>query len=381
MMGRSRGRSTLVVGKNEKNDQGRTVKTRLGRMFAGRRVGAVMLLAAVAVVSAGGTAAGFALTSGGASSAVTPPPTTKTVPMAAPVNSTTTSTTMPTVGSAAPAAAAAAAVPAATPSVSILISDTCLYSHEANDDPILDPGKPGQSMAHDFFGNMSTSASSTSARLVGGSSTCSTNDDASAYWTPVLYQNGVAVTPLRNLIYWSGLHAASPSVVAPPAGLEMIAGNENATAPQPTSVIDWRCANSSQIAIQPVSDVPVNCPGTKGIELRVAFPSCWNGSTLNGASETNVAYPEPGRARSCPAGYPVRIPTVIFHIIYPITSTSGLTLSMGPGQQGSTDTAHGDFINGWNQSVLTRLIDGCAGLARTCGHVTGSDALVRPKKV
>jgi hypothetical protein len=194
----------------------------------------------------------------------------------------------------------------------------------------------------------------------------------------VLYQNGVAITPVRNLIYWSGLHATSPSVVVPPPGLEMIAGDENASAPQPTSVIDWRCADSST---QLASDVPVNCAGTKGIELRVTFPSCWNGSTLNGASETNVAYPEPGRAKSCPAGYPVRIPTVIFHIIYPITSASGLTLSMGPGQQGSTDTAHGDFINGWNQSVLTRLIEGCAGPARTCGHVTGSEAQVRPKKI
>jgi hypothetical protein len=276
------------------------------------------------------------------------------------------------------AGAATPVTPAVTPGASILISDTCLYSHEANDDPILDPGKPGQSMAHDFFGNTSTSASSTAGTLVGGPTTCSTSEDASAYWTPVLYQNGVAITPLRNLIYWSGLHVTSPSVVAPPAGLEMIAGDENASAPQPTSVIDWRCADSST---QPTSDVPVSCPGTNGIELRVTFPSCWNGSTFNGASETNVAYPEPGRARNCPAGYPVRIPAVIFHIIYPITSASGLTLSMGPGQQGSTDTAHGDFINGWNQSVLTQLIDGCAGPAGTCGHVTGSEAQVHPKKI
>jgi hypothetical protein len=271
----------------------------------------------------------------------------------------------------------AAAAPAAIPDDSVLISDTCFYSHEANDDPILEPGKPGASMAHDFFGNSSTSATSTAATLVGGSSTCSTSDDASAYWTPVLYQNGVAVTPSHNLIYWSGLHATSPAVVAPPAGLEMIAGDENASAPQPTSVIDWRCATSKT---QAVSDVPVSCVGTRGIELRVTFPSCWNGSTLKGASQTNVAYPETGRARTCPSGYPVRIPTVIFHIVYPITSATGLTLSMGPGQQGSTDTAHGDFINGWNQGVLTRLINGCAGATRTCGHVTGSDAQVRPKK-
>jgi hypothetical protein len=211
--------------------------------------------------------------------------------------------------------------------------------------------------------------------LVGGSSTCSTSADASAYWTPVLYQNGVAVTPLRNLIYWAGLHGTSPSVVAPPVGLEMIAGDENATAPQSTKVIDWRCAGPTT---QAVSAVPVNCAGTNGIEVRITFPSCWNGSTLGGASQTNVAYPKDG---ACPSGYPVRIPTVIFHVIYPITSATGLTLSMGPGMQGSTDTAHGDFINGWNQTVLSGLINGCVGPTRTCGHVTGAEAQVRPKKV
>ena len=100
--------------------------------------------------------------------------------------------------------------PTVAPGASVIITDTCLYSHKANDDPILDPGKPGQSMAHDFFGNTSTSATSTAATLVGGSTTCSTSDDASAYWTPVLYQNGVAITPLRNLIYWARLDGTSP---------------------------------------------------------------------------------------------------------------------------------------------------------------------------
>ena len=193
-----------------------------------------------------------------------------------------------------PTMAGGTTTPAVTPGASVIITDTCRYSHEANDDPILDPGKSGQSMAHDFFGNTSTSATSTAASLVGGSTTCSTNDDASAYWTPVLYQNGVAITPLRNLIYWARLDGTSPTVVAPPAGLEMIAGNENASAPQSTKVIDWRCSGPATL---PASDVPVNCSGTTGIELRVTFPSCWNGATLNGSNQTNVAYPKSGRSR------------------------------------------------------------------------------------
>jgi hypothetical protein len=341
--------------------------SRIGTLFAGRRAGTVILAGvAIALVSAGGTAAGFAITSGGA--------TVVTAPTSVVHKSVSTPPTTAAPATANGSAPATGTAPMITPDVSQLISDTCMYSHEANDDPILKPGQTGQSMAHDFFGNTTTSATSTASSLVGGSTTCSTSNDASAYWTPVLYQNGVAITPLRNLVYWSGLHATNPSVTAPPAGLEMIAGDENATSPQSTRVISWRCADQLP---QAASATPVNCAGTKGIEVRITFPSCWNGSTLNGASQTNVVYPEANT--SCPSGYPVRIPTVIFHVVYPIISAAGLTLSMGPDQQGSTDTAHGDFINGWNQSVLTELINGCAGTAHTCGHVTGPDAQVRPR--
>jgi hypothetical protein len=114
-------------------------------------------------------------------------------------------------------------------------------------------------MAHDFFGNTATSATSTAASLVGGTTTCSTSADASAYWTPVLYQNGVSITPTRNLIYWAGLHASDPVVSVPPPGLEMIAGNENAMAPQSTSVIGWRCTGEQG---QAFSATPVDCAGT-----------------------------------------------------------------------------------------------------------------------
>jgi hypothetical protein len=339
----------------------------IARAFRGR-VGVTLGAGAVLVVVAvGGTAAGLAISSGSPTAAS--PPTS-----AAPTTGTTKPTVVPPTATPVPIASSVPA-PAVATTTSKIITDTCLYSHEANDDPILMPGRSGQSMAHDFFGNTTTSATSTAATLVGGPTTCSTSADASAYWTPVLYQDGVAITPTHNLIYWAGLHATNPAVTVPPAGLEMIACDENATAPQSTRVIGWRCADPST---QQLSATPVNCAGTKGIELRVTFPSCWNGRTLNGASQTNVAYPEDAR---CPVGYPVRIPTVVFHVVYPITSAAGLTLSMGPGQQGSTDTAHGDFINGWNQSILAGLINGCEGPAHNCGHVVGPDARVIPKKV
>jgi hypothetical protein len=325
----------------------------------------VVTVALAAALLGGGTAAAWALSSGGSSTSSLPNASAAAPLVRAPAP--TTPTTLP-------ATSTTLAPPEVVTGASKLITDTCRYSHEANDDPILMPGRAGQAMAHDFFGNTTTSATSTATELVSGPSTCSTSDDASAYWTPVLYQNGDPITPTHNLIYWAGLHATDPTVTAPPAGLELIAGNENAMTAQSTRVVAWRCATPS---VQTPSATPVNCPGTNGLELRVTFPSCWNGSTLNGASQTNAVYPSADA--QCPAGYPVRIPTVVFHVVYPITSDTGLTLSMGPGQQGSTDTAHGDFINGWNQSVLTELIDGCSGAAHTCGHVTGAAAVVHPR--
>lgn len=347
------------------------------KRLAGHRLMAMVSVGVVgALVIAGGTAAALAITSGASTTALTPTTNSSSVVAPSPMTPTTTPTSAPAPQPAAvtpttlvPMTSAGSATAALK--ASELISDTCVYSHEANDDPILMPGQTGQSMAHDFFGNTTTSATSTATSLIGGPTTCSTSADASAYWTPVLYQNGVAITPERNLIYWAGLHATDPTVSVPPVGLEMIAGDENGTAPQPVRVVAWRCADRSK---QVPSPTPVNCAGTRGLELRVTFPSCWNGTTLGGASETNVVYPDADTR--CPAGYPVRIPTVVFHIVYPVTSPTGLTLSMGPGQEGSTDTAHGDFINGWNQSVLTRLISGCATSALTCGHVTGAGAQV-----
>jgi hypothetical protein len=353
------------------------------------RLKVIIVVAATLAVVGGGTAAGVALTSGPENVSALPAAAKPSAPLGTPTSTTTSATTTSTTATTSvpaispqppsnvPATPPAPTTGSATLATSSnLMSDTCLYSHEANDDPILMPGMTGQSMAHDFFGNTSTSATSTAPGLLGGPSSCTTSVDASAYWTPVLYQNGVAITPKRNLIYWSGLQARNPTVTAPPAGLEMIAGDESASARQSTKVIDWRCAEETLMP-QPLSTTPVNCAGANGIELRITFPSCWNGTSLSGANQTNVVYPNRGAV--CPAGYSVRIPTVIFHVVYPITSASGLTLSMGPGQQGSTDTAHGDFINGWNQGVLSGLISGCAGTSHTCGHVTGANANVRPK--
>lgn len=250
-----------------------------------------------------------------------------------------------------------------------IFTDRCGFSHEAPDDPILMPGKTGMSMQHDFYGNTGTSATSTAASLVGGQTLCTTSADASAYWTPVLYQNGHALTPSSALIYWRRPPNDTEAVTAIPAGLQMIAGNEKAMAPQPKSVVAWSCTGVLQQ--RRTTTTPHDCMGNSHLRLVVTFPSCWDGHTLSGATQTDVVYRGPD---GCPASHPVQIPQVVFHVSYPTSSAAGLTLSMGPTMQGSVDTAHVDFINGWTESIMQRDTAACVATSTRCGPVTGPEA-------
>jgi hypothetical protein len=265
---------------------------------------------------------------------------------------------------------AAAATPGAAGPVpaSAIFTDSCRLTTVANNDPLLSPGRPGVAMRHDFFGNTGVTASSTASSLVGGATTCSTSADASAYWTPVLSQDGRALTPTRTLIYWRTPGADAATTHPMPAGISMIAGDENATAPQGAN-IRWDCGSAGTTS--KASDTPQSCAAGGQVRLVVTFPSCWNGSSLAGAAQTNVVYPD---GNVCPAGHPVRIPTIVFHEVYPTASAAGLTLSMGPGMQGSTDTAHADFVDGWNQTAFDRAFATCVTGGRACGGVTGTDA-------
>jgi hypothetical protein len=250
-----------------------------------------------------------------------------------------------------------------------IFTDRCAYSHSAADDPIMAPGASGASMHHDFYGNTRTSASSTAASLRGGSSTCSTAADASAYWTPVVSQHGAALTPQAALIYWRRPAQDTEAVQTIPAGLQMIAGNESATAPQATAVTAWTC--SRQRGMRDATATPHDCALGAELRLVVTFPSCWDGHTLTGAEQTNVVY---RTTAGCPTSHPIQIPQIVFHVNYPTSSAAELALSITPTKQGSTNTEHVDFINGWTQTVLTGDVTACVATSTRCGPVTGPDA-------
>ncbi len=254
----------------------------------------------------------------------------------------------------------------------------CTYSHSANDDPILMPGQSGASMLHDFFANQTTSASSSSASLTGGATTCATSADASGYWVPALYDNGQRVLPTRITAYYKAA-SKKTSTAALPAGLQMIAGNEQGTTPVSTKLVSWNCRSPKDAGKQgPEMTSPPQCASTQELRLTIHFPSCWDGHTLSGMSQNNVVYPTGTR---CPSDHPVAIPRLALHVLYPSVPAGKFTLSTGPGTQGSIYTEHADFLDGWNPAAIDRLVSQCLDTHRKCGQVKGPNATPRPPRM
>ena len=255
-----------------------------------------------------------------------------------------------------------------------IFTDTCTLTKTLPNDPIMMPGMTGMSMQHDFFGNRAVDAHSTSKSLVGGSTSCSTSADSSAYWTPVLYQNGKAMEPKSTLIYWRAPAASASSVKSMPAGMTMIAGNEAATHSQSDQIVDWTCTPSAGNLLPTRSDAPHDC-GTAFVRLVITFPNCWDGHSLGGKGQTNVVYQSAGG--TCPSSHPVQIPQIVMHVAYPTSTATNLTLSTGPTQTGPTVTGHADFMMGWNQQRMDADVTACIDTQTRCGRTTG--ALATPQ--
>lgn len=217
----------------------------------------------------------------------------------------------------------------------------CGFSHRNNDDPIVFPGAPGRSHNHTYIGNTSVDASSTPATLRGGQTTCDLEADASTYWTPTLYEATDPVPPLAAILYYT--RHTTGSIVSLPDGLKMVAGNPNATRPQPKSIVSWSCGGggAKRLVVLP------QCSEESALVLNVRFPNCWNGKSVDSVDhKRHLSYSAAG---ACPASHPVRLPTISLALIYPSTSRHA-RLSSGK------FAAHADFMNGWDDNVLSRLV-------------------------
>lgn len=237
----------------------------------------------------------------------------------------------------------------------------CPFTHRATHDPIVAPGNPAFAHLHDFFGNVTTNHLSTVTNLDGKATSCNPVADDSAYWVPTLSKNGVIVDPTDITTYYQVKRPYDPAKVKPfPHGLRMVAGDAMAMSVQPDYVAQWHCVGVSEsLAIIP------DC-GTAPVELVLTFPNCWDGINLDSANhKSHMFY---GQGLNCPITHPVLVPEMSFRFRW-AASGAGVTLSSdsmsGHTMPGGT-TAHGDFINTWDDAELARRVTGCLNVAHVC---------------
>lgn len=316
-------------------------------------------------------------TSGGAPSATTTTPTTSKQSVGDSSGGTTTSTST-TVKAVSTSTTAVQTVASTIPPVRNDASEDdnrgewqmmCDASHFAPDDPIVFPGVPGVSHMHEFYGNVSTDASSTlSTMQAAGKSSCGRGmdtSDLSGYWVPALYkQNADGTSSLvtgGDQIIWAYYRRpggpTGPKLQPFPPGLKMIAGDSKATSPQPSTIVHWDCRQGPTYPGVP------DCSSGGEMHAKILFPSCWNGKDLDSPNHrSHMAYAN--LDGTCPPGYPVSLPELWLEPDYLGVPAGKYTLASG-----GIYSMHADFFADWNSHVQNALIANCLNDAHVCEDI------------
>lgn len=250
-------------------------------------------------------------------------------------------------------------------------STPCPYSHSSADDPIVHHDHAGASHQHDFFGATTTTAHSDAESLMAGGTTCRSVADKTAYWAPALLADGRPLVPEEMQAYYRvPIGADATQVKAPPNGLEMIAGDAAATAPQDPATVAWSCGLADV-----TSPVPTPCEQSPFLLLRLRFDPCWDGENL--ASDDHRSHLSGVDADGrCPTSHPVLIPQLQVDIRYPSTpAATELTLASGP-----TLGGHGDALVAWDRDHVEREVRICLHANRSCDVTSETTRLNVPRE-
>ena len=232
----------------------------------------------------------------------------------------------------------------------------CGFSHRANDDPIVHPGRRGASHSHDFFGARSTDHRTTARSLRRSRTTCVPRSDRSAYWVPTVTSGGLPVKTFAAHFYYVSNHRDRSKLRVFPRGLRVVAGNARARGPEPDKVAEWSCRGGASESFQRIPE----CPKGTRLELLLRFPDCWNGRDADSRDhKRHMAYSSAG---ACPATHPVTVPELRFVVAYATRGGPGVKIASGAGH-----TAHGDFFDGWSTAALRRRIENCLKPKLKCG--------------
>ncbi|KAF5021363.1 hypothetical protein F66182_6591 [Fusarium sp. NRRL 66182] len=281
-------------------------------------------------------------------------------------------------------------------------------------DPIINPGDISKH-AHSIHGSSGFGQITDTEQLLDADCTsCRVTQDKSSYWHPALYFQDDDTGKYELVPQVGGMLAYyllfGDNVTAFPPDFRMMSGTDerrrytigDPSKPDPEKstwhslgqtkqsdlaqrALGFNCLNYQK---QPEGTLyrhympdkeylDANCKD--GIRLEIMFPSCWKGGDAVDSDnhKDHVAFPDLVMTGTCPQGYPVRLPSLMYEVIwntaafedrnghfvfangditgnYKLMSWDILSLILETGY-----SYHADFITGWEEEFLQDAIKTC----------------------
>jgi hypothetical protein len=245
---------------------------------------------------------------------------------------------------------------------------TCDVAGHSRQDPIFEPVDGHD---HIFFGATSpqvTNADTGDTLRVGHDTTCHRTDNHSAYWLPEVYRNGSTTSlPVDtdskglgdNTIYYRAGDVRNSGIITVyPSDFEIVARDDGGPGD-----VKWTCDRTDR----KLTEAPPATCSTKLLKVNIQFPQCWDKVQVPDSENKPEFLLMANRDGNCTFnGVKWRaVPqiTMSLNFVLPTTNVGTITVAgndpMGnPGQLRYT-SMHADFMNGWDQTALTKLVTDC----------------------